>query len=723
MSQRRSWSSRRRYAAYLKERARRVKEGKDDGSSAFLRSEGPDGKPARPPRQRTFAALFAAFWRLLGGVSRARPRMLGALATLSVSSGLVLLMPLFTKLAIDYVILGHPWPAALAAFRDRLMPSENRLSALWAIAGLMVGVTLVRTLVSLWGRWQTTLLAKKLQVAVRRRVFEHAVRLPLYRVHALKSGGVSSVLREDAGSVGDMLFHMIYNPWNAIVQLVGALVVLAIVDWRMLAGAAVLIPAIWMTHKTWVSRIRPLYRDIKATRTGIDAHTTEAFGGMRVVRGFNREGGEAGRFVRSSHLMTRQEMLTWWWSRGIDLAWQVMIPLASTAVLVYGGIGVINGTMTVGDVILFMSLLLMLLGPLEVLATSATEMQNSLAGFDRVLDLLEEEKEFASSREGVVLERAAVRGRVTLERVSFAYPRRETKENVQSSTFKVRAKAEHAGTENGQAAGSQHGTQHSSGLRTQDSGLSPHAAPGTPPEAPRLVLRDVSLDVAAGETVALVGPSGAGKTTLCNLVARFYDPTHGRVLLDGRDLREIDVESYRRLLGIVEQDVFLFDGTVAENIGYARRDATLDQIRDAARVANAAGFIDELEQRYETLIGERGVRLSGGQKQRLAIARAVLADPKILILDEATSNLDTESERLIQRSLARLMEGRTCFVIAHRLSTIRHANRIVVIEDGRIIEIGTHDELLARGGRYAAFLKMQVEGHGARPLEGTAVSR
>jgi ATP-binding cassette subfamily B protein/subfamily B ATP-binding cassette protein MsbA len=307
---------------------------------------------------------------------------------------------------------------------------------------------------------------------------------------------------------------------------------------------------------------------------------------------------------------------------------------------------------------------------------------------------------------------------MTLERVSFAYPKREAKEKVQSSKFNVQINAGDAGTENGHA-GSPHSAPGTSELRTQDSGLSHHAAPGSPPEAPRLVLRDVSLDVAAGETVALVGPSGAGKTTLCNLVARFYDPTHGRVLLDGRELREIDVESYRRLLGIVEQDVFLFDGTVAENIGYARRDATLDQIREAARVANAAGFIDELEQGYETLIGERGVRLSGGQKQRLAIARAVLADPKILILDEATSNLDTESERLIQRSLARLMEGRTCFVIAHRLSTIRHASRIVVIEDGRIIEIGTHDELLARGGRYAAFLKMQVEGHGTKPVEAT----
>jgi ABC-type multidrug transport system ATPase subunit len=208
--------------------------------------------------------------------------------------------------------------------------------------------------------------------------------------------------------------------------------------------------------------------------------------------------------------------------------------------------------------------------------------------------------------------------------------------------------------------------------------------------------------------IALVGPSGAGKTTLCNLVARFYDPVRGQVTLDGRDLRQIDVQSYRRLLGIVEQDVFLFDGTVAQNIAYARRQADREEIERVARMANAHEFIQALDRGYDTVIGERGVRLSGGQRQRLAIARALLADPRVLILDEATSNLDTHSERLIQRSLQALLAGRTSFVIAHRLSTIVRADLILVLEEGRIVERGTHEELLAAGGRYEAMFRLQA---------------
>ena len=228
------------------------------------------------------------------------------------------------------------------------------------------------------------------------------------------------------------------------------------------------------------------------------------------------------------------------------------------------------------------------------------------------------------------------------------------------------------------------------------------------PSGEIVVLEDVSLDVKAGETIALVGPSGAGKTTLCNLVARFYDPTAGRVLLDGTDLRDVNVESYRSFIGIVEQDVFLFDGTVEENIGYGNRNASLEQIQEAAAMSNAAEFIEPLPDGYESLIGERGVKLSGGQRQRIAIARAILADPKILILDEATSNLDTESERLIQASLTTLMRDRTCFVIAHRLSTITHADRIVVIQGGRIVEIGTHEDLMAKEGSYAEMVLLQT---------------
>jgi ATP-binding cassette subfamily B protein/subfamily B ATP-binding cassette protein MsbA len=222
------------------------------------------------------------------------------------------------------------------------------------------------------------------------------------------------------------------------------------------------------------------------------------------------------------------------------------------------------------------------------------------------------------------------------------------------------------------------------------------------------VLDGISMHVPAGSVVALVGRSGSGKTTLCNLVARFFDPCGGRILVDGLDLRDATLESWRALLGIVEQDVFLFDGTIADNIAYAHRGASREAIAEAARAANAAEFIEALPSGYDTQIGERGVKLSGGQRQRIAIARALLAQPRILILDEATSNLDTESEQLIQSALARLMRHRTTFVIAHRLSTVRHADLIVVLEGGRIAEMGTHDDLMARSGRYREMVTLQT---------------
>jgi ATP-binding cassette subfamily B protein/subfamily B ATP-binding cassette protein MsbA len=659
-------SSRSRYRQYRQD-ARNRKDAPEEGASSPHSGSiaGPTHSKSTK-RSRPFFTLLRRFWGLLRG----HRLTLGlAILTLAVST-LLGLIPLYgSKLVVDNVLDTKPLPRGLSFLR---LPAEPR--RLLAFVGLaMIGITCVSLAFNVWGRWQATRITKRVQMGHRRRVFDHAVRLPLHRVYELKSGGVTSILREDAGSAGELVFSMVYNPARAVVQLVGSLLILAMVNWKLLLGGLLLLPTVWLTHRTWISRIRPLMRDIRSSRQGIDAHATESFGGMRVVRAFGRQRTEAGAFTESNHFMARQELFAWWWMRGIDIAWSILIPLASAILLWYGGSKVLSDAalvrsgqlsphdaFTTGDLVMFLFYLTALLGPIATLAESATGLQNQLAGLDRTLDLLDEPVEMPKTPETIKVEKEAVRGRITLKDVAFGYP-------------SSRKKAE----ENGD------GQQ-------------------------RLVLRDVNLDVLPGQTVALVGPSGAGKTTLCNLIARFYDPSAGVIELDGIDLRRIDVDSYRRLLGIVEQDTFLFDGSIAENIAYGRRDATREQIIEAAKQANAHTFITELEYGYDTMIGERGVKLSGGQRQRLTIARAILADPRILILDEATSNLDTESERLIQSSLQTLMFGRTSFVIAHRLSTIRHADRILVIDHGQVIEEGTHDELMARSGRYQQMVDLQT---------------
>jgi len=663
-------SSRRRFAAYFDKR-KRAAAAERVAARSKLDTDARDSVAAKP-RKRSFFALFAAFWDLLRGE---RHRLAFALATLTVATVLGLAVPYSSKIVIDYVLTDNPGPSGLPSFVNGALgidPADDgtRRTLLFALGGSILVVSLLAASIALSGRWQCTKLTKRTQAMLRKKAFAHAVRLPLSRISELKSGGVASILREDAGNAAELLFSMIYNPWRAIIQLTGTLAILALVDWRLLAGALVFIPIVWFSHRTWINRIRPVYRDVRKTRQGIDAQATESFGGIRVVRGFHRDHAETGRFTRDNHLMLRQELLAWWWSRMLEYAWQVLIPLASAGVMIYGGWRVLEGDLTIGDLMAFSAYVLMLLGPLEALVATAAQIQSQLAGFDRTLDLLEEHREFETdgpvSEAPIVLTRARVSGRLTLDGVAFAYPRHKKK------------------------------------------GADALASP-------QEVLADISFTAEPGQTIALVGPSGSGKTTLCNLIARFYDPTRGTIALDGNDLRDIELESYRRLLGIVEQDVFLFDGSVAENIAYARRNASMSDIVHAAEIANASGFIDELEDGYDSLIGERGVRLSGGQKQRLAIARAVLADPRILILDEATSNLDSESERLIQASLDRLMEGRTSFVIAHRLSTIRHADTIIVLEKGRTAEMGTHDELAARSGRYADLLSIQLgPDHAAR---------
>lgn len=570
-----------------------------------------------------------------------------ALAALTCATVLKLIPPAGTKVLVDYILADQPLPNRWTEFG---LSTDRWKLFQFGVAAVLV-ISIGRSLIGIWGHWYATKVAYRVQLSVRKRLFDHAIRLPLDRVYQLKSGGMASIMRQDATSVGDLVFAMLYNPWAALVQLVGSLVVLAIVDWRLLIGSLLIVPVVYFTHRSWIGRIRPLQLDIRVRRKAIDAVATEVFGGIRVVRGFGKQRSESNRLMRDGHLMARQQLHIWWLNQFIGIVWNVFKPLAVTLLLLFGGSQVMDGRLTMGDLMMFIVYALMLLNPLAVLAQSAASFQNGLSSLEHVLELLDEPQESRSPSIHEAIMPSDTLGRIVFENVSFSYPH-----------SKVSA------------------------------------------------LKNIDLSVEPGMMIAFVGASGAGKTTLCNLVARFYRPTQGRILLDGIDLESLNFECYRKLLGIVDQDVFLFEGSVAENINYARNDASVHEMRRAAELSNADEFIHKLPDGYDTMIGERGVKLSGGQRQRLAIARALLADPRILILDEATSSLDTYSERLIQQGLDTLIADRTTFVIAHRLSTITHADQIIVLEDGQISEAGTYTELVAAGRHFRRMLAPQAGG-------------
>jgi subfamily B ATP-binding cassette protein MsbA len=485
---------------------------------------------------------------------------------------------------------------------------------------------------------------------LRRAVFAHLLTLSPRFFGEHKTGDLTSRLTSDVGTVQTVTSTALAQLAAQSVSLVGAVVLLVTTSPRLSLLTLAVIPLVIGTAVTIGRRIRRVSREVQDAVAGANASAEEAISGVRVVQSFTAEGVEEGRYGQG---VTQSFLAALKRARLQALMAGVMSFLtfgALAVVLWYGGRLVMAGSLTPGNLVTFLFYALQVGGTVVALTGVFNQFQEALGASGRIFELLDERSDLPQPAQPAPLARAE--GRVSFDGVSFTYD---------------------GETEGTRAA----------------------------------VLRDVTLDVPAGQVVALVGPSGAGKTTLVNLIPRFWDVTGGTLRVDGRDVRDYALADLRAQVGLVPQETLLFSGSIRENILYGRPGARPDEVEAAARAANAHEFISAFPHGYDTVVGERGVKLSGGQRQRVAIARAILKDPRILILDEATSALDNESEALVQAALERLMQGRTTFVIAHRLSTIRNADRILVMDAGRVTEDGTHAQLLAAGGLYRDLYELQ----------------
>ena len=527
---------------------------------------------------------------------------------------------------------------------------NERISRLHFAGGLFVAVVIVTQLVNVLKDYRQRLLNTRVMLSLRRSLFERLLHLPLPPLWDMKTGGILSRITGDVDTTTGLLQMAVVSPLISVVRLVIAVIVLMTLNWRLALTALAIIPGIVLISFMSARRVRPIYRSLRKNAEEIDGRVGETFSGIRVVRAFGREKRELIEYMHGRHTVLRKEMFAKRREMVIWTSWGLLLGAVNVVIVWYGGYLNVVGRASVGDIMAFQWYTFLLLTPVWNIVNSFSDLQRSLAAMERVFQVLGMDEDKPDRPQARDAPQIVLE--MAFENVDFEY--RE----------------------------------------------------GRP------VVHDFSVVVPGGSVVALVGRSGAGKTTVTDLVARFHDPTRGRIVLNGTDIRDFRLRTYRALLAIVQQDVFLFDGSVRDNIAYGRHDATDAEIEDAARRANAHEFIVRLPDQYGTFVGERGVKLSGGQQQRLAIARAILASPQILILDEATSNLDTESEQLIQASMATLLAGRTTFVIAHRLSTIRRADLILLMEEGRIVERGTHEELMRARGTYYDMVRRQMESHG-----------
>jgi ATP-binding cassette subfamily B protein/subfamily B ATP-binding cassette protein MsbA len=550
-------------------------------------------------------------------------------------------------LALIVTALDMAWPIAIKLAVDLVSEpgQQNVLRRMVRLAVAAIGVLLLKQTLDSTRSYRVALLNARVVFTLRRRLYERLLELPLAELSEMKSGGIVSRLSGDVESVSGLVQMAIISPGVAIIRVVLTVIILVYLSWRLALATLVVMPVLGAASYLWLRKVRPIYRSIREDYSHIDARVNETFGGIRVVRAFRRENREGKNYALGHHTVIRKSLHATRVELVLEAVWGLLIPATSLLLVFYGGMQVRAGLVKLGSIFAFQIYAVLLLQPVWQIVQSVSQTQKSLAAMERIFGVLEMPADKPNAP-GAVEAQPPVR-EMRFEHVEFAY----------------RA--------------------------------------GSP------VIKDFSLVVPGGATVAFVGPSGAGKTTMTDLVARFYDPTGGAIYLNGVDLRKIQLASYRNLLAVVQQETFLFDGTVRENIAYGRRGATDELVMAAAGRANADGFIRQMPQGYDTLIGERGFKLSGGQRQRLSIARAMLADPAILILDEATSNLDTESEQLIQGALDDLLANRTTFVIAHRLSTISHADVIVVMEEGRVVETGKHTELMEKRGLYFEMVERQ----------------
>jgi ABC-type multidrug transport system fused ATPase/permease subunit len=473
---------------------------------------------------------------------------------------------------------------------------------------------------------------------MRKRVQAHVTRLPIRYFDSTQSGILISRIMTDAEGIRNLVGTGLVQLTGSLVTAAAALGVLLYLNWRLTLINVVILAVFGGGMAFTFKRVRPLFRERGKLNADLTGRLAESLGGMRTVKAYTAERREQLVFARGAHRLLRNVAGTMTAVSGITAFSTVIVGLVGMLMIVFGGRAILSGAMTLGDFVMYLFFTGLMAGPLVQLASIGTQISEAFAGLDRIREVERTlaEDDQDASRQAV----DGVRGDIAFEGVTFEYN------------------------------------------------------PGAP------VLREVSFDAPAGTTTALVGSSGSGKSTLIGLIMAFHRPQRGRVKVDGRDLATLRLHDYRSHLGVVLQDNFLFDGTIADNIAFSRPHAPRAEIERVGRIAHCEEFVLGFEKGYDTVVGERGIKLSGGQRQRVAIARAILADPTILILDEATSSLDSESEGMIQDGLRALRHGRTTFVIAHRLSTILSADQILVLENGQIVERGTHPQLLALGGRY-----------------------